>query len=790
MNDLKLIKQYYGEEMMHLCRELFPTILEQEGVLYNVIDTHFAHYRFLAHDIIKNNLKYAFKDYIYNLIDIKKELKKSKKSAKELLKEEGYELFECRTEEEIQAFKKYYEEDERLCTFKGDRLNTNYVFFAVRKNAEKLKRTDFNDPRREDEYGTSVISIQFTRGKINNLSIKNRYNHKVKNPDATFCNNLENIKEGLTKAFEKDYELNINQNNSFNFELPNYVKASDLKYYKYNYEIDNVYYGPNNIIIDNFNVVKKYLQKEKYLIIDYFILDLVNKKIMLHKDHDQDEYGSLYEIFDSFTNLGCDIDNIIINKDSKTKEKIITIKSNNKEDIIIKIDRNNNIIEYKNSNLKIIEDDFLYYNEKLKFISIPNVEIIKSNFLYHNIALREINLDSVKQIGNCFMNSNVYLNKISMLNIKTIKDNFLDKNLSLEYIDFPSIISIGSNFISNNKSLKKVIMKNLKAVDSSFLRHVLLKDISFPSLIKIGNKFMDKNFDILEVYLPSLKTVKDDFFKSGLKLESINFPNLEVIGNNFLQLNRVIKNIELPNVKVIGHNFIENGGNFSSISFPSLIKVGDKFLNGSIITSEIFMPYLKIIGNSFMSHNNKIKYLDLPNVESIKDNFLMFNKVIEQLFLPRVKYIKNGFLKYNNTLNNLYITNVEIIKDDFLSFNNQLKYLDIRNAKSIGDGFMDYNESLLALMADNLEYIGDDFLKKDNTATMIYTPNLKKVGNNALKNNKVIQLVGKEHKVLNKRLSFYISKLFIPLNVRLKVQKEIYKIYNDINLEKSKVLTK
>ena len=58
---------------------------------------------------------------------------------------------------------------------------------------------------RQDEYGTSVISIQFDRDDTHTLSIKNRYNHKVEKPDATFSNNLNNIVAGLTKSFA-DYK--------------------------------------------------------------------------------------------------------------------------------------------------------------------------------------------------------------------------------------------------------------------------------------------------------------------------------------------------------------------------------------------------------------------------------------------------------------------------------------------------------------------------------------------------------------------------------------------------------
>ena len=44
-DDLKLIKKHYGECMMHLCRELFPTILEKEGLLFNLMSTHFNYDR-------------------------------------------------------------------------------------------------------------------------------------------------------------------------------------------------------------------------------------------------------------------------------------------------------------------------------------------------------------------------------------------------------------------------------------------------------------------------------------------------------------------------------------------------------------------------------------------------------------------------------------------------------------------------------------------------------------------------------------------------------------------------
>ena len=157
----------------------------------------------------------------------------------------GYTLYECHTEEEIQSFKKYYAPDEALCTFKGNRLDTCIVFFAVKDNVDEIKRENFTKPRREDEYGTSVISIQFSRDSVNTLSIKNRYNHRVNNPDNTFYNNLDNIIPGLTHSFNQYYGLDINSNISSKLKLENFILGSDKKYHHYNIENQNIYFCSN-----------------------------------------------------------------------------------------------------------------------------------------------------------------------------------------------------------------------------------------------------------------------------------------------------------------------------------------------------------------------------------------------------------------------------------------------------------------------------------------------------------------------------------------------------------------
>jgi len=445
--DLKKIKKLYGEKMMHLCRELFPTILDEEGLLSKLIIDHFYPSRELYNDIIKNKLQEDFKNYIYSLISEQEKVKVvTNKTPQELLSEAGYDLYICETEKDIQKFKKYYKPGEELCSFNGRRLDKCYVFFAVKKNVDKIKREDFEKPLRQDEYGVSVISIQFTKGDVNTLSIKNRYNHTIFNPDATFYNNLENIIPGLTESFERTYNLKKNNDIIINFEIPEYVQANDGKFYRYNYEINNVYYCPNNIIIDNFEVKK--FDLEKFIILDYFILNLSkeNKRIALYDN----------SIMDSFTSGIKNIKNISIIRSNKTGNKQIEINTKAENNIIITIDSQNKIIGYQNNELNETEDKFLCFNELLNDLSLPNLKQTGDYFLPNNKGLIVLNLPSLTKSGSFFLSSNLKIEKINIESLTEADPYFLNSNVSITTLDAPSLIRVNNHFLSNNKILKEI----------------------------------------------------------------------------------------------------------------------------------------------------------------------------------------------------------------------------------------------------------------------------------------------------------------------------------------------
>ena len=470
IDDLKVIRKKYGEKMYHFCRESFPTLLEEPGKLSKLLSDNFHESHSLFDDIVANRKESEFKNFIYSLVDVENnnELGMTK-TPEELMSEAGYVLVECYNEEDIQKFRKYYAPGEELCTFKGGRLNSCRVFFAVKKNVLDIKREDFKKPKREDEYGTSVISIQFTKDETNTLSIKNRYNHTVVNPDATFSNNLDNIIPGLTESFER-YKGIIQMYKIKNFEIKGYVMANDGKYYKYNYEINNVYYCPDNIIIDNFNV-KRY-DKSRYLIIDYFIIDLSNKSISLYDKKLSDSFCDVIKDINKI-----EIDNIdsgkkitILGDNNKSLEiitdkdgKIISLKMNKIYDIGDKfLSYNTSLQKFTAENLTEVGDDCLCFNNTLQELYFPNLTMVGHQFLICNTSLQKFTAENLIMVGCRFLPYNTSLRKFTAENLMEVGDDFLRRNNTLQELYFPNLTEVGDWFLNNNHKLRNKILSEIE----------------------------------------------------------------------------------------------------------------------------------------------------------------------------------------------------------------------------------------------------------------------------------------------------------------------------------------
>ena len=612
MLDLKLIKKYYGEDMMHYCRDNFPTLLE-ENKLYKLLSDNFYKNKFLYKDLETQGVLNDFKKYLLSRVDISisSEIKTSKDPF-ELMDEAGYTLYECKNEEDIQRFKKYYSKGEELCTFKDNRLETCYVFFAVKKNVDDIKRTDYNEPKRQDEYGTSVISIQFTKSDNNYVSIKNRYNHTVSNPDSTFNNNLDNIIPGLKYSFINKYRFNISRDyDEDDFELMGYVQTRDEKFYKYNYEIDNIYYCPDNIIIDNFNAIDKYTgdNSARYIVLDYFILDLKEKRMFVINENKIDD--PFYKLYRSA------ITNVEIEKHDNKKLLVITTKAGIS---FITIDEKNRIIKYVNNYVKNVKDHFLYYSLYMKELEMNRVETIGEGFLKNNInSLVSVSLKNVKIIESNFLWRNKGLTSIYFPALIEVKDGFLTSNTLINNIYLPKLEKVENFFLYSNKGLRKIILPNIKYIGTHFVSlNTCIQELYMPNAIFISTGFLNSNRDkssLRKLDLPSVITIDADFMPNNKSIKEVYLPNVISIKRNFLQSNTICKSIYAPELKEVTHSFMESNKSIKNLELDSLESVGNFFMMNNYNLVRASFKNLKIVREYFLANCYNLKEFYAPNLE-------------------------------------------------------------------------------------------------------------------------------------------------------------------------------
>ena len=636
--DLAKIKKHYGENMMHLCKTLFPTILETDGLLFQIISSKFAYSKLLYDDIIRQDKIGDFQNYIFSFSEREKNIQESNLDPFYLMNKAGYNLYECTTEEEVRGFKKYYKPTEELCTFYANRTRDNYVFFAVKKNVDEIKRENFRLPERQDEYGTSVISIQFTKGKYNNLSIKNRYNHTVIKADATFSNNLDNIIPGLTDSFRKKYNLNIFCTD-IDFEMDDYCQAKDGKYYKYNYSINDVYYGCNNVIID-IDKINIY-DKEKYLVLDYFIIDLVNKKILLYDKR----------INDSFINLP-PINKITITNNNTGKEIDILMNNNY---VYLEINKDNKIVSYQ-SDIPNIGNDFLQHNKLLTCFIDDNLKIVGDNFLGVNNFLTTLNLPNLEFVGDYFISQNTVLDNFNFPKLRKCGSSFL-KCCNKEIVTLPNLEIVGNSFLASNHMLVELYLPNLRETGTFFLNfNTRLKTLFVPKLEKVGHHFLARNKGLESVSFPSLYQIDDYFIFDNIAIKNIYLPKVERIGIYFLQHNYNLRELSIPNVLEIDDYFLDQNRLLEIINLPRVTKINNNFLNNNDHLKELYLPMLLIGGDNFLANNNSIDKLNVPNLH-----------ICGNSFIPKVKKLSSCILNANISKGHFfleeYLKNKELLPE-------------------------------------------------------------------------------------------------------------------------------
>lgn len=433
---------------------------------------------------------------------------------------------------------------------------------------ENIKRQNFKNPQREDKYGTSVISIQFSKYD-SSLSIKNRYNHSVQNPDNTFNSNLDNIISGLTDAFYSDFGVKDTQNSNNSFTLENYVKVGG-KYYYYNLEMNNIYYCDNNILIDYFRV--KQLPNSQMLV-DTYIIDFQNKTISLYDD----------ELEDSMPET---ISNI---KKISYSNNIITIEKEDNTKVEIEVNDKRQIISYTDESLTTCKDKFLMHSNGLIQLNLPALQNCGDFFAFHCESLQKLNLPSLQNCDDYFLSCNKELKILSLPVLKKCGFMFISENECLQELNLPALQECGPRFLEYNTELKQLYL---------------------PALQNCGTNFMYYNTDLQELNLPALKMCYDDFLYYNTELKQLNLPALQICGNDFVFTNKSLKELNLPVLQKCGDGFLHSNTELKQLNLPALKTCGKNFMFDNTALQKVNLPSLCDRGTYFLHKYKKQKKED------------------------------------------------------------------------------------------------------------------------------------------------------------------------------------
>ncbi len=498
-------------------------------------------------------------DEIQQLVPVIREIYKTRGESKyhtdknplELLSDAGYDAFVVKTEEQKNSIKKYFRYGEALCTF-GDatRHENYYMIHAVKRGADKIKPAQ--KPQRQDEYGTSVISIQIAKtGGF--ISIKNRYNHTVDNPDATFNNNPDEIIPGLSESLKKYFDVDFNVSHA---PMPHNYRMVNDQLVRYNCEINNIYFGPDYYFSGS-KITK--LNTDYELMLDCFILNIKTGEIsdiaQEHKFFTHHRYldtGIQTDSASTILNIVCRGKKITVQKNpqNKTERKIFADDKH-----IITVNNNGDIVELNMPGIKILYDGFLHNNHSLRSFYAPDCEIIEDDCLI-DAPLEKLYIPAAKKVGHnfCFHN-NQNLSELYAQNVEEFGNNCFSYNQTNQPLNFPKLKKTGEGFFLRNENAPEIYMPNVEYFGRNcLLYNKVIQVAEFPKLRKTDAHFMGSVENLKSLSVPELRVAGDGFLANNNSVKFLNAPKLELPGQCFLQDNTTLIELNAPNVYYAASN--------------------------------------------------------------------------------------------------------------------------------------------------------------------------------------------------------------------------------------------
>ena len=437
-----------------------------------------------------------------------------------LLDAAGYDAYYVTNLEEQNAIQKYYAPAEKLCTFRDPtRFQRYHIINAVKKNVDQIRRKDFRGKeQREDEYGTSVISIQIlkTGGFI---SIKNRYNHTVENPDNTFFSNPDRIIPGLAGSLKHHFNTDFSAQEA---RLPGGYTMVNNQIIHYNYEQDNIYFGSDFYVKDG----QIHHLKDHEIMLDTFIFDMRTKELTYPGSPPGQKPSSEEDLELKKVLLQEIGDHKVIFKKDKEGHHLFIRKKGEKDPA-------------KDVEILTVKDG------TITALNLPTTTEIGINFL-SKTNLRSFNAPMLTSLDGGGLYSAHYLEKINVPALKTMGKYCFRLAHRLESFDAPALTTIGEGCFHYAPKLKQINTPSLTALSTDCFMHLpALESVTFPNVTQIDNYCLGEAENLKTLILPKLTTVDGFTFCEESRLNTFYAPLLEKKPDGFCEFMNPIKRMIL-----------------------------------------------------------------------------------------------------------------------------------------------------------------------------------------------------------------------------------------------------
>lgn len=456
----------------------------------------------------------------------------------ELLKQAGYDAFYVDTIEKKNSIEHYFYFHEGLCTFDDFLRHENFhIIHCIKEGADKLKREDFKDPKRQDEYGTSVISIQISKtGGF--VSIKNRYNATVIDCDNTFDSNPDKIIKGLSASLEKYFNIELL---APKVELPRGYTYQNGCIYQFDYQQDNIYIGNGFYVKDG--VVSK-IQKDYQFTIGSYLFDLKEKTVKnLRYENDPHAQVMNEEMAGKKIQKRVVDGNTCVYLDGELFFKTKKVDGSSKEEYIDEITL---------SKARELPDgtSFGKLFKNVFVMRAPEVRKIGSN------CLREVNffdLPKLEETGDCCFS--------------------YGRMEGMDKIYFPHLRKIGNECFCDISPVREIILPELREAGDETFRCTSCATLLLPKLERVGSKSIAFNDNLTKIVAPSLKSMDKYSIVGNDKLESLYLLQLENMDISCIMNNKNLRKIVLPQLQRADKECFCGNKSDCYIEAPNLIQL-------------------------------------------------------------------------------------------------------------------------------------------------------------------------------------------------------------------------